>query len=240
MPNDKKYQNLPPAFDWRNINGLNFVSPVRNQASCGSCYAFATMGMLESRIRVATQLRQTPILSPQQIVSCSNYSQGCDGGFPYLIAGKYGQDFGIVEEADYPYTGTDSPCTLKDSYYRYYTQEYHYVGGFYGGCNEALMKYELLMGGPLAVAFEVYDDFLHYGGGIYHHTGLQDKFNPFQLTNHAVLLVGYGESNGEKYWIVKNSWGTSWGENGYFRIRRGTNECAIESIAVVAHPISKL
>lgn len=104
------------------------------------------------------------------------------------------------------------------------------------------MKLELILGGPLAVAFEVYDDFMHYGGGIYHHTGLQDKFNPFQLTNHAVLLVGYGtdSTTGEKYWLVKNSWGEGWGEKGYFRIRRGTNECAIESIAVSASPITKV
>ncbi|XP_053312536.1 dipeptidyl peptidase 1 [Spea bombifrons] len=242
MPDDEKYKGLPPVFDWRDISGFDFVSPVRNQGACGSCYSFATMGMLESRIRVSTQLRQKPILSPQQVVSCSNYSQGCDGGFPYLIAGKYAQDFGIVEESNFPYTGRDSACTLKDDYYRYYTAEYHYVGGFYGGCNEAYMKYELLMGGPLAVAFEVYSDFMHYSGGIYHHTGLQDKFNPFQLTNHAVLLVGYGvdSTTGEKYWIVKNSWGESWGEKGYFRIRRGTNECAIESIAVSATPIPKM
>ncbi|KAM4795299.1 dipeptidyl peptidase 1 [Rhinophrynus dorsalis] len=242
LPTDMKYQGLPDAWDWRNIGGANFVSPVRNQGSCGSCYSFATMGMLESRIRVLTKLRQTPILSPQQVVSCSNYSQGCDGGFPYLIAGKYAQDFGIVEESNFPYTARDSPCSLKDDYYRYYTSEYHYVGGFYGGCNEAYMKLELIVGGPLAVAFEVYDDFMHYRGGIYHHTGLQDKFNPFQLTNHAVLLVGYGtdSATGEKYWVVKNSWGESWGEKGYFRIRRGTNECAIESIAVVATPIPKI
>ncbi|KAM8975300.1 dipeptidyl peptidase 1 isoform 2-T2 [Pelodytes ibericus] len=242
IPNDEKFNGLPPAFDWRNINGFNFVSPVRNQGNCGSCYSFATMGMLESRIRVQSQLQQTPTLSPQQVVSCSNYSQGCDGGFPYLIAGKYAQDYGIVEEANYPYLGKDAPCTLKDDYYRYYTSEYHYVGGFYGGCNEAYMKYELLMGGPLAVAFEVYDDFMHYREGIYHHTGLQDSFNPFQLTNHAVLLVGYGAdaTTGEKYWIIKNSWGESWGEKGYFRIRRGYNECAIESIAVSATPIAKL
>ncbi|XP_018408749.1 PREDICTED: dipeptidyl peptidase 1 [Nanorana parkeri] len=242
MPMDEKYQGLPDSWDWRNIAGYNFVSPVRNQGSCGSCYSFATMGMLESRIRVMSRLQQTPILSPQQVVSCSNYSQGCDGGFPYLIAGKYAQDFGIVEEADFPYTAGDTPCTLKGDSYRYYTAEYHYVGGFYGGCNEAYMKYELILGGPLAVAFEVYDDFMHYSGGIYHHTGLQDKFNPFQLTNHAVLLVGYGKdsSTGEKYWIVKNSWGESWGEKGFFKIRRGTNECAIESIAVSATPIRKL
>ncbi|KAM4699519.1 dipeptidyl peptidase 1-like isoform 2-T2 [Discoglossus pictus] len=242
MPNEKKYQGLPEAWDWRDLFGTNFVSPVRNQGSCGSCYSFATMGMLESRIRVFTSNNQQPILSPQQVVSCSNYSQGCDGGFPYLIAGKYGQDFGIVAESDFPYTGRDSPCTLKDDYYRYFTAEYHYVGGFYGGCNEAYMKYELVLGGPIAVAFEVYGDFMHYRGGIYHHTGLQDRFNPFELTNHAVLLVGYGTDSktGEKYWIIKNSWGESWGEKGYFRIRRGTDECAVESIAVSATPIPRL
>ncbi|XP_075054810.1 dipeptidyl peptidase 1-like [Mixophyes fleayi] len=242
MPTDEKYQGLPDAWDWRNIQGANFVSPVRDQGSCGSCYSFGAMAMLESRIRVMTRLQQKPILSPQQVVSCSNYSQGCDGGFPYLIAGKYAQDFGIVEDADFPYTGSDSPCTLKDQQYKYYSAEYHYVGGFYGGCNEAYMKYELIMGGPLAVSFEVYDDFMYYAGGIYHHTGLQDKFNPFQLTNHAVLLVGYGSDSktGEKYWIVKNSWGESWGESGFFRIRRGTDECAIESIAVSATPVPKL
>ncbi|XP_053564608.1 dipeptidyl peptidase 1 [Bombina bombina] len=242
MPSDEKYKGLPEAWDWRNTFGVNFVSPVRNQGSCGSCYSFATMGMLESRLRIQTYNNQTPILSPQQIVSCSNYSQGCDGGFPYLIAGKYAQDFGIVEETNFPYLGRDSPCTLKDDYYKYYTAEYHYVGGFYGGCNEAFMKYELVLGGPIAVAFEVYSDFMHYKGGIYHHTGLQDKFNPFELTNHAVLLVGYGTDSktGEKYWTIKNSWGESWGENGYFRIRRGTDECAIESIAVSAMPIPRM
>lgn len=83
---------------------------------------------------------------------------------------------------------------------------------------------------------------MHYKGGIYHYTGLSDPFNPFELTNHAVLLVGYGrcQKTGQKYWIVKNSWSTEWGEDGYFRIRRGNDECAIESIAVAAKPIPKL
>lgn len=100
------------------------------------------------------------------------------------------------------------------------------------------MKIELVRNGPLIVAFEVYDDFFSYKGGIYHHTGERDyanfKFNPFEETNHAVLLVGYGtdKNSGENFWIVKNSWGTGWGERGFFRIRRGTDECAIESIAV--------
>nr|XP_003219399.1 PREDICTED: dipeptidyl peptidase 1 [Anolis carolinensis] len=238
----KEVYSLPKSWDWRNVNGVNYVSPVRNQASCGSCYAFASMGMLESRIRILTNNSQTPTLSPQKVVSCSQYSQGCDGGFPYLIAGKYAQDFGVVEEDCFPYTATDSPCNFTHSCYHYYATNYYYVGGFYGGCNEALMKLELVKHGPMAVAFEVYSDFMHYRGGIYHHTGLMDPFNPFELTNHAVLLVGYGTDpeTGEPFWIVKNSWGPAWGEQGYFRIRRGTDECAIESIAVASTPIPKL
>ncbi|XP_076969438.1 dipeptidyl peptidase 1 isoform X1 [Tamandua tetradactyla] len=238
----QKVLRLPTSWDWRNVHGNNFVSPVRNQASCGSCYSFASMAMLEARIRILTNNTQTPILSPQEVVSCSQYAQGCDGGFPYLIAGKYAQDFGLVEEDCFPYTGTDTPCKMKEDCFRYYSSEYHYVGGFYGGCNEALMRLELVHHGPMAVAFEVYDDFLHYRNGVYHHTGLRDPFNPFELTNHAVLLVGYGTdlASGLDYWTVKNSWGTTWGEDGYFRIRRGTDECGIESIAMAATPIPKL
>ncbi|XP_048350174.1 dipeptidyl peptidase 1-like [Sphaerodactylus townsendi] len=237
----KAASSLPTSWDWRNVNGVNYVSPVRNQESCGSCYAFASMGMMEARIRVLSNNTQTPILSPQQIVSCTEYAQGCNGGFPYLI-GKYAQDFGLAEEACLPYTGTDSPCSLKKNCYHYYSSDYHYVGGFYGGCNEALMKLELVKNGPLVVSFEVLPDFTAYKGGIYHHTGLMDPFNPFELTNHAVLLVGYGSDprTGEPFWIVKNSWGEAWGEDGYFRIRRGTDECAIESIAVAASPITKV
>ena len=72
-----------------------------------------------------------------------------------------------------------------------------------------------------------------------HYAGLEDKFNPFEITNHAVVAVGYGadKKTGEKFWIVKNSWGEDWGEEGYFRIRRGTDECSIESIAVSAEPV---
>lgn len=101
------------------------------------------------------------------------------------------------------------------------------------------MKYELVSNGPITVGFRVYNDFKLYKSGIYHHTGLRERFNPFLQTDHAVLVVGYGIDNasGEKYWIVKNSWGAKWGESGYFRIRRGVNECNIESNAVAATPI---
>ncbi|XP_078140383.1 dipeptidyl peptidase 1-like isoform X1 [Centroberyx gerrardi] len=232
---------LPEHWDWRDVNGVNFLSPVRDQGSCGSCYSFAIMGMLEARVRILTNNSETPIFSPQHVVSCSQYSQGCDGGFPYLIV-KYIQDFGIVDESCFPYIGKNSPCGVPQNCSRLYTAEYSYVGGFYGGCNEDAMMLELVQNGPMAVAFQVYPDFYNYQEGIYHHTFVRSSFNPFELTNHAVVLVGYGHYNmtGEKYWIVKNSWGTGWGDKGFFRIRRGSDECAIESIAVAATPIPNL
>ena len=100
------------------------------------------------------------------------------------------------------------------------------------------MMLALIKNGPIAVGFEVYNDFSAYKGGVYEHTSLVDRFNPLELTNHAVLVVGYGVTeSGLKYWVVENSWGEDWGENGFFRIRRGTDECAIESMAVEAFPI---
>jgi C1A family cysteine protease len=106
----KPKRDIPTSFDWRNISGTNFVSPVRDQGSCGSCYSFGSAGMMEARIRIASNNQQQPIISTQDIVSCSEYAQGCEGGFPYLIAGKYGRDFGLLEEACYPYQGMDSAC----------------------------------------------------------------------------------------------------------------------------------
>jgi cathepsin C len=85
--------------DWRNVNGVNYVSPIRNQQSCGSCYTFGSMAMHEARLRIYSNNTKQTVFSTQDIVECSVYSQGCDGGFPYLVAGKYSEDFGVVEEA---------------------------------------------------------------------------------------------------------------------------------------------
>ena len=90
-------------------------------------------------------------------------------GFPYLIS-KYAEDFGLVDEECFPYEGKDSPCHEKPCP-RQFGTGYHYIGGFYGACNEELMRIELVKNGPIAVSFEVYSDFKSYKGGIYHHTG---------------------------------------------------------------------
>ncbi|XP_048738617.1 dipeptidyl peptidase 1-like [Ostrea edulis] len=229
-------EKLPETWDWRDSG---FVSPVRNQGGCGSCYAFSSLGMNEARWRLRTNNTQQPVFSTQDIVECSEYSQGCEGGFPYLIGGKYAEDFGLVDEKCNPYKGKDGKCSTQQSCPRQYSYRYQYVGGFYGACNEELMMINLVKNGPMAVSFEVYNDFMSYKGGIYVHTGLEEKFNPFEITNHAVLLVGYGVDpvSKVKFWTIKNSWGTEWGEKGYFRIRRGTDECSIESIAVESFPL---
>ncbi|KAG8227420.1 hypothetical protein J437_LFUL000429 [Ladona fulva] len=232
-------RKLPESFDWRNVSGVNYVSPVRNQESCGSCFAFASAAMMEARIRIKTNNEKQPVFSTQDIVSCTAYAQGCSGGFAYLIAGKYGMDYGLVEEDYNPYQGIDTACTTPKDAPRHYTAEYSYVGGYYGGSNEENMMLALVENGPVAVGFMVYPDFKQYSGGVYQYTGLSSRFNPFVIVNHAVLVVGYGveAETGMKYWIVKNSWGDGWGLDGYFLIRRGTNEVGMESIAFEANPI---
>eukprot|EP00118_Oscarella_pearsei_P028816 m.3010 g.3010 ORF g.3010 m.3010 type:complete len:457 (+) comp9006_c0_seq1:42-1412(+) len=237
--------DVPDELDWRDVNGMNYVSPVRNQGGCGSCFAFASMGMIEARERILTNNSVQNVYSPQDVVSCSEYSQGCEGGFVYLTAGKYAEDFGVVEESCNPYLGRDTPtCKTNQNCTRHYSTHYYYVGGYYGASNGQNMRLEVAKNGPLAVAFEVYGDFQHYKSGIYHHVeSVKDReslrFNPFQIVNHGVLIVGYGtdQASGQDYWIVKNSWGESWGEKGYFRIRRGNDECSIESCAVATTPI---
>ncbi|ROT79069.1 cathepsin C [Penaeus vannamei] len=203
---------LPENFDWRDVEGVNYVGGVRDQAQCGSCYVFASTAMLESRLRVKTRNQRQDVFSTQDVVSCSAVSQGCNGGFKYLIAGRYAMEQGMVAEECNPYTAQDDPCDTDASCARTYVSEYEYVGGYYGACNEELMLQALVEKGPLPVGYMVYDDFRNYEGGIYHHTGFKNDFNPLEATSHAVLLVGYGVDNttGEKYWTCKNSWGRGW------------------------------
>lgn len=101
------------------------------------------------------------------------------------------------------------------------------------------MRVSLKENGPFAVSFEVYPDFQLYKSGVYVHTSLKDHLNPFEITNHVVLIVGFGhdKKSGLDFWSVKNSWGTEWGEDGFFRIRRGSDECGIESIGAESIPI---
>jgi cathepsin C len=103
------YDNLPKNFDWRNVDSVNYDSPIRKQGECGSCYAIAAVSVLESRIRIKSNNRLKPSLSPASIISCSRYNQGCAGGYPYLV-GKHAKEFGFVDESCQPYAEKDDRC----------------------------------------------------------------------------------------------------------------------------------
>eukprot|EP00933_Yihiella_yeosuensis_P044601 TRINITY_DN39869_c0_g1_i1.p2 TRINITY_DN39869_c0_g1~~TRINITY_DN39869_c0_g1_i1.p2 ORF type:complete len:560 (+),score=88.44 TRINITY_DN39869_c0_g1_i1:28-1707(+) len=231
---------LPCSLDWRNHKGHNWLSGIRNQGSCGSCYAMAFMTSLESRIRIKYNEPNHHRYSPQHVLSCSVYNQGCDGGFPYLV-GKHIEHFGAVSEKCFSYQARDGTCSRSCGKNEYPIENTRYVGGYFGACSEELMMRDIAENGPLTVAFEAPHGLFSYHGGIF--TGPKPRHESqgvagvrdWQHTNHAVVAIGWGETiaNGkrEKYWIIRNTWGKTWGENGYFRIRRGTNECGIEAMA---------
>ena len=240
--------DVPAAFSWLDVAGA--VSPMRDQLSCGSCYAFAGTAVIESQARIGNA-GAPHFVSPQEVVSCSPYSQGCNGGFAYLVA-KYAQDFGLAGEAQFPYTSGlfneevgDQACEekglRKEGSPAYFANDLRYVGGFYGNCSEAAMREALVAHGPLAVGIEVTDAMEDYTctGGTYveppaQRAARESGATEFEATNHAVVVVGYGtDDEGVDYWTVRNSWGRHFGNTGYFNIRRGTDELAIESMAFI-------
>eukprot|EP00301_Raphidiophrys_heterophryoidea_P027933 c9899_g1_i3.p1 GENE.c9899_g1_i3~~c9899_g1_i3.p1 ORF type:complete len:566 (-),score=106.00 c9899_g1_i3:161-1858(-) len=247
-----KYGDLPESLDWRNFNGQNYLPSPRKQGSCGSCYAIAATQMVEARIRIKTNNTLQVKLSPQSILSCSVYSQGCDGGFPFLV-GKYGQDYGFLEESCLPYQPKKALCSWRCSNPKvWYTNSYHYIGGSYGKCSEVAMMTEIRDKGPIIVGFNAPQDLFWYSEGIFHEDQdvvplLQDQTSQrpkhqkafFEKTNHAVLAVGWGKDpqTNRKYWIVQNTWGDDWGDQGYFKIYRGEDMCSFEAMSVAFDPI---
>lgn len=242
-------ESLPSSWDWSNISSTSFISSsVRQQHSCGSCYAITTCEMLESRLKILTNNTYTDSLSVQYLISCSFYTEGCSGGYPTLLH-KFIQEFGIISEDCMPYTGSESKCSLQTCpKSKIFIKDYYYIGGFYGASNEVNIMKELRARGPVIIDLDPGTSFVYYKGGILKETSndptgrfeglsLRDKMKDWERVTHSVLLVGWGEENGEKYWKCLNSWGNDWGEAGFFRIRRGTDEDCIESMAEAAVPV---
>lgn len=253
-----EFKKLPKTFDWRNVNGESFISPVRDQGACGSCYAMATLDALEARVRISTKNEHKLDLSVQNVLSCSPYSQQCNGGYPLGVA-RFVSDFGVVTEECMPYKAENGTCTTRCAEPKILvrSESYNYVGGFLGAGNEEDMMFEIYKNGPIVASFFVHDDFKYYKNGIYTHVegkaGKKGKINPIEVTSHSVCIIGWDldEKTGQKSWIVKNSWSKLFGEEapkdspfykihcsdgeycgGFFRIRRGVDESAIESAAV--------
>jgi C1A family cysteine protease len=215
-PYQETFAAVPGTFDWRNVdgNGKSYVTPVRNQQSCGSCWAFATAAALESYILMTQNAPGGTLdLSEQLLLSCYN-TDGCSGGSP-SGASYYIQSVGLPAESCFPYKAFDaqdgtnsvlcSQACTNWSNASYRILHYGSVSATVSAIKDALVNY-----GPLVTTFSVYADFFSYHGGIYTYTT-----GTYQ-GGHAVLIVGYDDVN--QCFIVKNSWGTGWGEAGYFRI----------------------
>jgi len=224
----KRAKDLPASVDWRDKGA---VTPVKDQGSCGSCWAFCTTEMIESYAAISTN--NLPVLSAQQVTSCTpntlscGGTGGCMGSIPQL-GYTYLQLFGHVTEDDWPYT-SGSTTQTGDC-------EYDYNGmppavGLTGyntltpNDQDAVMTH-LAEVGPLAVAVYA-SGWGGYGGGVYDGCSYDSNI----ALNHAVQLVGYGtdEALGD-YWIVRNSWGSRWGEDGYIRLKRDSAaQCGTDS-----------
>jgi C1A family cysteine protease len=206
--------SLPSSLDWRS-NGGNFVTPIRNQSSCGSCWAFAATAALESATLIYSNSPDTNLnLSEQVMVSCgvsgSNDAGGCGGGY-ISYASDHIRNTGLPLETCYPYTATDGNCGSACANWQssaYKIASWSWVATTAPTVDA--IKNALSEHGPLVTTLRVYEDFYDYIEGVYSYV------SGAYLGGHAVLLVGYNDN--ERYFIVKNSWGTWWGEDGYFKI----------------------
>uniref|UniRef100_A0A2K5DFF0 Cathepsin S n=1 Tax=Aotus nancymaae TaxID=37293 RepID=A0A2K5DFF0_AOTNA len=192
-----------------------------DMGSCGACWAFSAVGALEAQLKLKTG--KLVSLSAQNLVDCSEKygNKGCNGGFmteafQYVIDNK-----GIDSEASYPYKATDQKCQY-DSKYRAATCS-KYTELPYG--REDVLKEVVANKGPVCVGVDAsHPSFFLYRSGVYYDPACT------QNVNHGVLVIGYGDLNGKEYWLVKNSWGRNFGEQGYIRMARNKgNHCGIAS-----------
>uniref|UniRef100_A0A1I7UBU8 Pept_C1 domain-containing protein n=1 Tax=Caenorhabditis tropicalis TaxID=1561998 RepID=A0A1I7UBU8_9PELO len=253
---------IPDSFDsraqWPNCPS---ISKIRDQSSCGSCWAVSAAETISDRICIASNGQTQLSISADDINACCGMvcGNGCNGGYPieawrhyvkkgYVTGGSYQEKTGCKP---YPYppcehhvNGTHyKPCpsdmyptdkcerSCQAGYALTYQQDLHFGQSAYAVSKKATeIQKEIMTHGPVEVAFTVYEDFEHYTGGVYVHTA-----GP-SLGGHAVKMLGWGVDNGTPYWLCANSWNEDWGENGYFRIIRGVNECGIESGVVGGIP----
>jgi cathepsin L len=213
-----------PSYDWREFG---VVTGVKDQGTCGSCWAFAAISSAESSFKIITGTLYD--LSEQNLVDCVTTCYGCNGGlatlaYDYVLQYQHGQ-FQLTD--DYPYTGSTGISCKFDST-KAVAQIYGYLAVV--SENEADLASKLVGYGPATGAVDASTGtFQLYSGGIF-----DDSHCSSLDLNHGVGIVGFGVEDDVGYWIVKNSWGEGWGEDGYIRLIRGKNECGVASYAQIA------
>lgn len=214
-------RSTPTSWDWRD-HGV--TTPVKDQGQCGSCYSFSATEAVETAFAIKKDV--LTILAPQQVVDCSKLNNGCNGGMPDRVF-KYFQSNAACSSDDYPYVsgtttkeGTCHSCTgIIPKLSKYIDLK--------SGDENSMLQATLV--NSLSVGICASDkQFQLYSSGVL-------DFNCCTETNHAVVVEGFSTENSKDYWIVRNSWGTSWGDKGYVKMARGKNLCTIASM--VSYPV---
>ncbi len=212
----------PPAKDWRSVGGQHYVTPVRNQGACNACVAFASIAAFETTAQIARKNPQPPVdLSEADLWFCWGPAHGagsCPNGLWWPTLALDGCVAGIVDDACFPYTDAGSACQRCPSAEGRLTK----ATAWHALANSSEMKQWLANQGPVIAIMTTYEDFYHYTHGVY--SPLRDPKN-VAMGGHCVCIVGYDDADAA--WICKNSWGTAWGENGFFRIAYGA--CGIDA-----------
>lgn len=221
---------LPDSFDWRNNDGHDWTTTVKNQTSCGNCWSYASCGILEAKVKLILNepdLHWASInLSEMFLTSCSG--RGCELGWGQTSTLNYIRTHGVPDHACFPGSYPPVP-SCSDTCENKYLRSLHFEdwdrNHFFRVDSNAIntIKDRIINYGPVSVHFDVYTDFYNYGTGIYEHvTGGYEG-------GHAVILVGWGVAGTDSFWIVKNSWGSDWGGlDGWFRIRMARSGVGID------------
>jgi len=220
--NLKSVGDEPDSLDWRDEG---YVTPVKNQGQCGSCWAFSAVATMEGAwMKKSGNLVS---LSEQNLMDCDTVDLACNGGLPENAINYVIQQGGIDTEASYPYAGRKhTSCKYDEANMgASFTQVVQVEQ------SEDALKTAAATVGPISVGIDAsHFSFQLYSGGVYH-----SMFCSSTRLDHGVAVVGYGSEGGKDYWLVKNSWGGSWGEQGYIKMSRNrNNNCGIATMAVYA------
>lgn len=218
LQSETKMFSAPTSYDWRSVNGNNFVTSVKNQGSCGSCVSFCTCSVMESAIRI--KMNNPTMDVDLSEAFCQFCGGGSCGGWGLTSGLAFAKSTGVTDEACMPYQPTNMNCGASrcSDWQNRLTKITNYTAY----STMAARKQAIVDHGPLLAGMAVYSDFFAYSNGVY------VKTSSSTLSGyHCISVVGYNDS--QQCWILKNSWGSNWGDNGYCRIRYNQPDVLIDS-----------